>query len=330
MTDEVKHARGRVARAASNSLTAQDRLELSTVSTKCRNDHEGAVFLLEKALERKREYDRTESTRQMDLFSQGMICPTGKDTTVAANDIVRGSLFGALKPGPRNITMRITVLDWDDIQMFYEGVRLSQSDLDVLLAITRRIQENTSHGFGNEMVTAKESDRTRIRCTSRGMLNDLGRSTGGMDHKWLRRCLSRLHGIIEVKRRSLKGGWSIISTTIVHKWAFDDDTKELIIDVNHDFIRLMEGGYTKINWQNRLKLSPFGKWLQGMVLSHREGDTKLRTTDQLMKAYGSKASRPDRFLRETITPALASLKQYGEVEHYRIEGHMIWWKTPAP
>ena len=324
MTDEIDQARKRVARAASNSLTDQDRLELSTVSTNCRNDHEGAVYLLNQVLEKVRNETRAEKARQLDLFDQGLMYPTGQDTAMAANDILRGSLFGPVKRGTRKLVQGLTVLKWGkDIEMTYSGAQLDQADLDTLLALGRMIQTNGAN-IDNTIRKGKDGF-TRVTCSSRSLLDDMGRATGGNSMKWLYSSLDRLGGKIRLSRRNLRGQWRIISTPMVGSWGHDEDTRTLVINVNHDFIEILRGGHTIIDWQKRLSFSTFGKWLYGFVCTHEPGKTQYQTTRKLMTSYGSHHGRCRDFLKRELRPALAALDQEGIIDTWAVRGHMITW-----
>ena len=324
MSDEIDLARKRVARAASNNLSSHDLEVLGEVPTYCKNNHEGAVYLLNQALEKVRSETRAEKARQVDLFDQGLMYPTGQDTAMAANDILRGSLFGPVKRGTRKLVQDLTVLKWGkDIEMTYSGAQLDQADLDTLLALGRRIQSN---GVNVDNTIRRGKDGfTRLTCSSRGLLDDMGRATGGMNCKWLYGSLNRLGGKIMLRRRNARGQWRIISTPMVGSWGHDEETRELVINVNHDFIGILREGHTIIDWQKRLSFTPFGKWLYGFVCTHGPGKTQYQTTRKLMSSYGSHHGRCRDFLKRELRPALAALDQKGIIDAWSVRGHMITW-----
>ena len=324
MSDEIDLARKRVARAASNTLTPQDIEALGFCPVYCKNNHEGAVYLLNQALEKVRSETRAEKARQVDLFDQGLMYPTGQDTAMAANDVLRGSLFGPVKRGTRKAVNELIVLKWGkDIEMTYSGVQLDQGDLDTLMALGRLIQGNGAN-VDNTIRRGKDGF-TRLTCSSRSLLIDMARSTGGGMMKWLYSSLDRLGGKIRLRRRNLKGQWRTISTPMVGSWGHDEDTRELVIYVNHDFTGILRGGHTIIDWQKRLSFSPFGKWLYGFVCTHEPGKTQYQTTRKLMSYYGSHRVRCRDFLAREIRPALAALDQAGIIDTWSIRGHMITW-----
>lgn len=330
MTDEIDQARKRVARAASNNLTSQDRLELSTVSQNCRNDHEGAVHLLNQVLEKARQEYRAEKARQADLFDHGLMCPTGQDTAMAGNDILRSSLFGAVVRGKRQLAENLPVLDWGKkkngtkVVMTYYGAELDQGDLDTLMALGRMIQTNGANV--DNTIRRKTARYTRVYCSARALLKDTNRPTGGSNIKWLYGSLNRLGGKITLSRLDRKGGDArIITSSIVGDWEYDKETKQLWVEVNHDFIHMLKGRYTVINWRKRLAMSPFGKWLYGFVCTHKPGETQFRKTIQLMESYRSHHGRSRDFLNREIRPALEALKQEDIIVSYSVKGHLITW-----
>ena len=325
--NEITEARDRLNRVTKGNTTQADKSAMSKVPQHIRTEAQGAKYLLDKALQAQEQAYKESRARQLDLFSAGLIPPTGQDTVMAANDILRGALFGAVVKGKRKTLQGMEVLNWGDVRMLYTGIQLDQGDADILLAVIRLIQRGENvRSFTFEGVTT-----TRIRTSKRQLLKDLNRNTGGSDGIWLQRGLNRLMGVITVERRKLSGHWTSVSTTIVERWGHDKETKELVIDVNTEFIKLMEAGVTIFNWQEYLPLPAFTRWLYKYIHTHAPGETQHRTTEQIMTAYGSQRGRQDEFLRMEIEPALATLAEMGIITSYEIKRHYITWtRKKAP
>jgi len=356
--DRVREARERFERVKARKETEEDKKALSNVPQSCKTLFEGASHELNKAIKAQKETRQERRERQLDMFDQGLMYPTGKDTAMAANSILRGNLFSPVMRGARKYVSDFPVLEWgDDVEMSYSGARLDQADFDVLLALGRLIQGNPEKtdtviemsglehqnlvtnnpkfpGGALELVRAKFDNRslssgtgfTRVKCTARGLLKNLNRGGGGSSIKWLQQALNRLGGKIVYRKRNNRGRWLTLSTAMVGNWGYDEQSGLLAVDINHDFIRLLKlDGQTIIEWDKRLSLTPFGKWLYGYICTHKRGKPQYQTTDQLMQSSGMKYGRARAFVTSQVRPALVALKNRDVIQSFSITGHKVMW-----
>jgi len=175
------------------------------------------------------------------------------------NSVLRSALFGAFGRGKRKYLNREPMASIEGNSIFYTGMRLDQSDLDVWEGIIH-LSRNNNLG-------------TPIYFTVRGLLRLIGRggpsgeSIGKSDRDWLKGVISRLKAAtIEIQQGPYAYGGSLID-----EYFRDDDRGCYVVTLNPRMKVLFgRDTWTSVDWTIRsaLRGHPVAQWLHGFYSSH--------------------------------------------------------------
>jgi hypothetical protein len=121
--------------------------------------------------------ERIAQIRGSNAFDKALLpfpdCPD--DRRAAPNDMLRSSLFGAIKRGPRRFLRDHELPAPSGWKLYYTGERLDQIDLDIWLEVMHRCRSTVP---GSE-----------VRFTLRSILRALGHGDGASAYKFLEKRL---------------------------------------------------------------------------------------------------------------------------------------------
>lgn len=278
------------------------------------------------AFERYIQHHKKAKDEQLDMFTrQGLMFPLSNDDSVIPKQMMRSSLFTPITRGRRKYINEMEVAKFKNGVVSYTGVQLDQADLDVLLAIVQLLSDfSTSGNVAKISEITDEKGRveySRIKCSSHSLLKLIGRATGRENHKWLWKSLQRLTGELDVviKGNHFAGG-------ILGKRAKEAESRELMIDINQDFVKLFsEGEFSFIDMKVRLELKgDFSKWLQAFISTHT--GVSSYSAEKLIELSGQSPSRVRQWVQRQAMPAFEQLKQSGLIKYYNKKGHLFTWK----
>ena len=220
------------------------------------------------------------------------------------NSILRSALFAAIDGSKKRKAMEHELIaSQKGIQIYYTGLQLDQSDLDVFeqaLHIARQ------HPLGN-----------RCEFSGHSFLKSLGKSTGKSNHEALKRSFSRLLGCgVEITQDHFEYGSSLL------EYYRDKQTDRYVVIFNPKLIALYDAGYTEVDWQQRraLRKKPLALWLHGYLASHAKPySIRIET---VMKLSGSHAKEV-RYFKKNLLKALDDLVDVGMLNGYEIRDTLI-------
>lgn len=278
------------------------------------------------AVERYIKAQKESKKNKLDMFTnQGLMFPLTNDDSAIPKQMMRSSLFTPISRGRRKYINDMEVATFKEGSVSYTGVQLDQADLDVLLAIIQLLSNFSTSGNVVKMseITDEKGrvEYSRIKCSSHSFLKLIGRATGRENHKWLWKSLQRLTGELDVviKGHHFAGG-------ILGKRAKEAKSRELMIDINQDFVKLFsDGEFSFIDMKVRLELKgDFTKWLQAFVSTHT--GVSSYSAEKLMDISESSSNSTRHWILRQATPAFEQLKNHGLIKYYNKKGHLYIWK----
>ena len=159
----------------------------------------------------------------------------------------------------------------------------------------------------------------KVKFSSNAILKELGRGTSGKDHKDLNNGIARLTGgVLDVKWTVGEHKNKTVGGTLISEYARDDDTGRNVVVFNEKILKLYEGGYTHIRWEQRKSLgnNSLAKWLHGFYSSHAQ--PYAYKVESLKELCGSTVERLSDF-RKMLRIALANLAQVGAIASWEID-----------
>ncbi len=225
------------------------------------------------------------------------------------NGVLRSSLFGAIKKGPRAYVERQEIHAQEGIRIVYTGARLDQGDLDVWETVLHiaRLQ-----ALGDE-----------CRVTAYQLLKMLGKTDAGTNRDTLERRLSRMKATgvdVKVGKFSYEG-------SLIDEVYRAEESKQYVIRLNPKLSALFAADqFTQIDWTVRHALDgkPLAQWLHGYYASHAKPYPLCMET--LLRLAGSEdASRTSS--RQTLRRALDALTDASQANDqpfsYDIYGDLV-------
>ena len=320
---KIKEAAGIVARTKAGKPTDADKKILADYCVPGQDESlENYQLAAEKYLSRLKDYRENQLSV---LLDNGMLFDFQGDNSAAPNDLLRGNLFAPIAKGKRKLLNRKKIGASPDgvVDFYYSGAQLDQADLDTLLVVLRVLSDGTK--TGNTSKIADENGRveyTRVRFSRYGFLKEMGRNTGARSYEWLDDSLRRLSGELSMQIH----GKGKIDGPIIGKRLLDEESGDMMVDINQDFSTLFKGDqFAFINMQERLALpSGFAKWLHGFVMTHT-GES-YRTAEQLMESSGISTKRTRDFMRVQGTPAFVKLQDMGVIKDLEVKGQLYRWR----
>lgn len=169
------------------------------------------------------------------------------------NSILRSALFAVIERGGRRHMKAERIASLGNIDIFYTGEQLDQSDLDVwatLVHLARRQMLGETCFF-----------------TAHSLLKTLGKTSGGKNFEVLESQLSRLVASavrIKVGRYSYEG-------SLIQEVGRDHETRRYQVVLNPRLRALFEPDqFTQVDWAVRRELArkPLAAWLAAFYASH--------------------------------------------------------------
>jgi hypothetical protein len=224
------------------------------------------------------------------------------------NSILRGALFAAVQGKNRVAMERELLAVQQGIEIRYTGWQLTQSDLDVWEQALHLARE---HPLG-----------TRCHFTAHAFLKALGRSTGKMNHEWLKRSFARLLGCgVEITHGRWTYGGSLL------EFYRDEDAGRYVLEINPELANLYSATrWTATDYEQRrlLRSKPLALWLHGFYASHAE--PHALGIEYLRRLSGSRTKRLRKF-KENLTRAFKDLKAVGAIRSFEIVSDLVHVET---
>lgn len=217
------------------------------------------------------------------------------------NAILRGALFGI---GQERIVhqKRTLIAAVEGYEIRFKGETFNQTDLDVLEAMLHLAMP---HPLGK-----------RVEFTVHSFLKAIGRGTSGKHHEEFKEQVMRLvTGGIEIT--DTKAGKTFMGTLVSEAFR-EEDTGRYIVVFNNKMLDLYEGGYSHIDWSQRMALgkSALAKWLHGFYATHAKPyPYKVET---LRTLCGSQTGELFKF-RQQLRKAFNELVSVGAIQGWNID-----------
>ena len=187
---DIKHAKSIVSRSMTNNLSSEDMELLKEYAVPGDEYVDVAKKYLAKLIQCK-------ENPYAFLLSNGLMFEVHDSFSAIPNCFIRTSLFAPRKRKKRDIFNKFQLEQFGDWSVFYSGVELEQSDLDVLLMITKVFSKASAQGLVEKISSEKwKVEYSRIQFCRNSFLMSLKRSGGGSNYKWLEASLYRLTGDI--------------------------------------------------------------------------------------------------------------------------------------
>lgn len=180
---------------------------------------------------------------------------------MAPNCLLRSSLCSAIPPwraklrGNDGMHRIVTTKDASALQS--HGDCIDQADFDVLLLIYAEFALCES---------LADTPIESIHVPLLGLLSAAGRQDGGKNRQWLRESLERL-STARICLDNEKAGIYLVNQALLESSALSKTDYE--IRLPDEARQLFDHGFAGINWHQRQKLSPLGKWLHAFYSSHK-------------------------------------------------------------
>lgn len=236
------------------------------------------------------------------------------------NAMARSALFRAAAKGRERrvlIKERINAVDGIDITM--TGLELSQEDGDVFLQVV--------HMLRGQACTEP------IHTNGRTLLTALDKHASSQDYQRLKDSLRRLQGAQLVLRakvgtRNVEYVGNLISYLVFSDEIEDAKSTEWEIQLNGKMVNLFAGDvYTRVDWKQRLQLTPLAKWLHSFYSSQPNCfGYKVETFYELC---GSVAGELKSF-KQKLKMALDQLVAEEFLESWEIDGKIVNVKRVGP
>lgn len=210
----------------------------------------GIVMLLE---------DLSKRLTERALVAGSRMPPWPETVRGVPNGVLRSALFGAIGRCKRARLDRELIASVEGVVIWYSGMQLDQTDLDVwegILHLSRNADLVQPIQFGA---------RQFLRLIGRGGPN--GDSLGKGDRKWLKSVITRLAGAnVELRQ----GPYTYIGS-LINEVLLDDTNGQYMLTLNPRMrVLFSRDAYTGVDWTIRRSLQgyPLAQWLHGYYSTH--------------------------------------------------------------
>jgi hypothetical protein len=221
------------------------------------------------------------------------------------NSVLRGALFAAVQGRGRRYLERGILTSQRGITIRFTGKQLDQSDLDVWEQALHLVRQ---HPLG-----------MRCNFTAHGFLKALGRSTGKMNHEWLKAAFARLVGCaVEITHGHLTYFGSLIEGGVRN-----ENTGKYALRINPDLANLYTAvRWTAIDWEQRQRLrgKPLALWLHGFYATHAVPHDL--SVEYLRNLSGSRTKELWKF-KQNLVKALNALEAEDAIHSFEIKGGIV-------
>ena len=197
------------------------------------------------------------------------------------------------------------------IEIWYTGEELRQDDEDVFLQIVHLARQQPLGEI--------------VEFSGYSLLKELGWPTSMASYKRLRDCINRLSATtlaVTVDRPLGGGAETGFGGSLIRKFAWESDaargsSQRWKVWLEREIVYLFDNNtFTKIDWEQRLKLPPLAKWLHQFYFTHAEPfGMKVETIKTLC---GSRIAVLSKF-RYKLKEALDLLIEVGFIVSYQID-----------
>lgn len=219
---------------------------------------------------------------------------------IVPNDFVRSALFTvANHRTQRKYSNALEIYSYNSSSITYTGEELRQEDEDVWLQL---------------ISLASEAKSSMIEIAPYTFLSSIGWPQRVHYRDRLKSCLVRLAATnLSVVNKEFQEG---LDLSLVRKfsWEGGGKSKEWRVWLEPEVIRLFSKlgqTYTKLEWEQRIKLRPLAKWLHAFYSTHKH--PYPISLEILRKLTGSK-SKTFKHFKSNIREALVELVQVGFIK----------------
>lgn len=222
-------------------------------------------------------------------------------TRAVVNEIASSALFAAIQGKDRKLVKALPVAATGETKMLFSGEQLNQDDHDVFMLL---ISIASGKPLGEYITVSAHS-----------LLKQLGRKTGGTQHKQLDEEIKRLtEATVEIRHKRY-----VYIGHLIHDALKHEASDQWIYALNEKLVSMYGAScYTLIDWEQRkrLKGKDLARWLQLEIARHAVPfPIKVET---LREKCGSQAKDLWKF-RQTLKTALETLKAEGHITAWRID-----------
>lgn len=228
---------------------------------------------------------------------------------IIPNDLIRSSLFTISNHNQKREYFSDKMLfTFGQTEINYRGEELRQDDQDVWMQL---------------IFLASKSQNASVEFMPYRFMSEIGWPGRTQYRDKLKECLERMTATkLGIKNKEHKAGLAI---SLVRKFLWRDETgeatKKWTVWLEPEVVKLFENqNYSKLEWEQRKKLTPLAKWLHSYYTSHHEPYPVSVPT--LMKACGSKTKTLKHF-KMMLKDALVDLVQVRLLREYFIDAKNI-------
>jgi hypothetical protein len=229
--------------------------------------------------------------------------PHGK--RIIPNDLIRSSLFSVRNHRTKRDFLKDRELySFGNTQITFTGEELRQDDEDVWLQMFYLMSKN---------------NQSELEFRPYSILKQLGWPGTSHYKDKLKDCIKRMSANdISIVNKDYNMG---LSLSLIRKFAWKDEVGDKLklwkVWFEPEIVKLFSGfKFTKIDWKQRMALTPLAKWLHSFYSSHKDPyPIKVAT---IRSACGS-GSKHLKHFRPLIRSALTDLVKVGFLEDFYID-----------
>lgn len=242
---------------------------------------------------------RPPSVEKRDKITSFPIIPATARAVV--NEIASSALFAAIQGKDRKLVKALPVAATGETKMLFSGEQLNQDDHDVFMLLIS--------------IASTKPPGEYITVSAHSLLKELGRKTGGTQHKQLDEEIKRLtEATVEIRHKRYTYIGHLIHDALKH-----EASEQWVYALNEKLVSMYGAScYTLIDWEQRkrLKGKDLARWLQLEIARHAVPfPIKVET---LREKCGSQTKELWKF-RQTLKTALETLKAEGHIAAWRID-----------
>jgi len=219
LSRDLMESMARIKRFANNTQTKVD--ESIVQSFACGSDtwYQAAQKNYISIQNRLDDFESEKKSREDFILSEGMMFSLYKSQGALPNCLLRSALFTSKVRKKREYINKLEIPSiGDGKKIQYSGLRLDQSDMDVLLGLINLLSLHSDEGTVSRIRTEYgEAEYSRIKITRYKLLKIIKRNTQSSQYKWLSGVLNRLTGELSVD----EGSGLVCSGPILAKRSLD-------------------------------------------------------------------------------------------------------------
>ena len=228
---------------------------------------------------------------------------------VAPSEVLRSALFGIGSRRERQQFTEHPIFTCGETKITYTGQSLDQGDLDIFMAAVRMAYDN--------------GKSFELKCSIYAFQRMLGLAIGKSSRDRIKASFKRLtSGTIMLKNDRYQYYGHLIDS-----FSLDKRSDRYDLTLNPKLSQLFRDGYTRIDWQRRLKIrSDLGKRLQALILSHKAPSKRPQryTTETLKKLCGSTDADESRF-KTKVRRHMREFRTDGQVKSWTLQGNILYY-----